>query len=119
MKDFFVSYTANDEPWAVWIAWQLEQAGYSTVLQAWDFPPGSSFVVEMDKAAKGSKRTLAVLSPRRRDRATRQPDLDRLQRDPQEPRLAGPRDLVRGRGRGPRELGDRRRARRLGRASGS
>ena len=63
MKDFFVSYTANDEPWAVWIAWQLEQAGYSTVLQAWDFPAGSSFVVEMDKAANGSKRTHAVLSP--------------------------------------------------------
>jgi hypothetical protein len=28
MKDFFTSYTANDEPWAVWIAWQLDQAGY-------------------------------------------------------------------------------------------
>jgi len=40
MKDFFVSYTANDEPWAEWIAWQLEQAGYSTVLQAW--PPAVS-----------------------------------------------------------------------------
>jgi hypothetical protein len=65
---------------------------------------------------------LRVRRPRRpsrgRDRATRQPDLDRLQRDPQGTRLTGTRDLVRGRGRGPRELGDRRRARRLGRAGG-
>jgi len=63
VKDFFVSYTARDKPWAEWIAWQLERAGYSTAIQAWDFLPGSNFVVEMDKAAAGSERTLAVLSP--------------------------------------------------------
>jgi TIR domain len=37
--DFFVSYTAADQEWAEWIAWQLEEAGYRTVLQAWDFRP--------------------------------------------------------------------------------
>jgi len=63
LKSFFISYTGKDEPWAEWIAAQLELAGYTTVLQAWDFPPGSSFVVEMQKAAAGSERTLAVLSP--------------------------------------------------------
>jgi phage replication-related protein YjqB (UPF0714/DUF867 family) len=35
--DFFISYTGKDQKWAEWIAWHLEEAGYSTVLQAWDF----------------------------------------------------------------------------------
>jgi tetratricopeptide (TPR) repeat protein len=41
----------------------LEEAGYSTILQAWDFGPGSNFVLDMDKAAKEADRTIAVLSP--------------------------------------------------------
>jgi TIR domain len=32
------------------------------VLQAWDFVPGSNFVLEMDKTAQQAKRTIAVLS---------------------------------------------------------
>ena len=62
-KDFFISYTGADRTWAEWIAWQLEQEGYTTVIQAWDFGPGSAFVVEMDSAARNAKRTIAVLSP--------------------------------------------------------
>jgi hypothetical protein len=41
--DFFVSYAQADQTWAEWIAWQLEAAGYSTVLQAWDFVAGSDW----------------------------------------------------------------------------
>ena len=37
MKDFFISYNSADKGWAEWIAWQLEEAGYTTILQAWDF----------------------------------------------------------------------------------
>jgi hypothetical protein len=33
--DFFISYTHNDQRWAEWIAWYLEEAGYRTLLQAW------------------------------------------------------------------------------------
>src|SRR6266446_2060793 len=62
-KDFYISYNSSDQNWAEWIAWQLEEAGYSTILQAWDFRPGSSFVLEMDKATKEAKRTIVVLSP--------------------------------------------------------
>jgi tetratricopeptide (TPR) repeat protein len=62
-KDFFISYTQGDRLWAEWIAWELEAAGYSTVLQAWDFRPGRNFVLEMDRAAKEASRTIAVLSP--------------------------------------------------------
>src|SRR5262245_9773453 len=63
VKDFFISYTQVDRPWAEWIAWQLEAAGYTTVNQAWDFRPGSNFVLDMQHAAAASERTIAVLSP--------------------------------------------------------
>jgi tetratricopeptide (TPR) repeat protein len=63
LKDFFISYNSSDQNWAEWIAWQLEEEGYSTILQAWDFRPGSSFVLEMDRATKDARRTIAVLSP--------------------------------------------------------
>jgi len=49
MKDFFISCNSADRAWAEWIAWQFEEAGYTTVLQAWDFRPGFSFVFEIDK----------------------------------------------------------------------
>jgi len=63
MKDFFISYNKADREWAEWIAWQLEEAGYTTVLQAWDFRPGSNFVLEMQRASAEAQRTIAVLSP--------------------------------------------------------
>jgi len=63
MKHFFISYNSADRQWAEWIAWQLEEAGYTTVLQAWDFLPGSNFVLEMQKATEEAERTIAVLSP--------------------------------------------------------
>lgn len=33
MKDFFISYNSADRTWAEWIAWQLEEAGYT-----WEWP---------------------------------------------------------------------------------
>lgn len=63
MKDFFISYNKADRAWAEWIAWHLEEAGYTTTLQAWDFRPGSNFVLDMQRAAVEATRTLAVLSP--------------------------------------------------------
>jgi tetratricopeptide (TPR) repeat protein len=61
--DFFVSYTGADQAWAEWIAEQLEAAGYTTLLQAWDFVPGSDFVHQMQQATSSAQRTVAVLSP--------------------------------------------------------
>jgi hypothetical protein len=61
--EFFISYNAADEKWAVWIAAVLEKEGFSTTIQAWDFVPGSNFVLEMNRAASESNRTLAVVSP--------------------------------------------------------
>ncbi|MDR2032938.1 MAG: toll/interleukin-1 receptor domain-containing protein [Azoarcus sp.] len=62
-KDFFVSYDKADKHWAEWIAGTLEKpGGYSTIIQAWDFKPGESFVHNMDKALGNCERFIAVLS---------------------------------------------------------
>ena len=63
MTDFFVSYTYKDRQWAEWIAFVLEEAGFTTRIQAWDFRPGSNFVLEMQDAAEKAERTVLVLSP--------------------------------------------------------
>ena len=63
-KDFFISYTGADQPWAEWIAWQLEEEGYSVTLQAWHFKPGNNFVHEMQTALEQCEKTLAVVSDR-------------------------------------------------------
>jgi tetratricopeptide (TPR) repeat protein len=63
VADFFVSYTGADRAWAEWTAWELEAAGYTTVLQAWDMPPGSSFVHAMNEALHRTRHTLLILSP--------------------------------------------------------
>ncbi|NJO75902.1 MAG: TIR domain-containing protein, partial [Leptolyngbyaceae cyanobacterium RM1_406_9] len=62
MKDFFISYNRHNRAWAEWIAWTLEEAGYTTVIQAWDFRAGGNFVLDMQKAASEAQRTIAVLS---------------------------------------------------------
>ena len=61
--DYFVSYTSPDKTWAEWIGWVLEESGATVRLQAWDFVPGSNFVLEMQRAAREAQRTIAVLSP--------------------------------------------------------
>jgi sugar lactone lactonase YvrE len=44
------------------VAWQLEAAGYTVRIQAWDFGAGSHFVAEMHQTAQAAARTVAVLS---------------------------------------------------------
>jgi len=63
MADFFISYTSVDGGWAEWIAYVLEENGFDVIIQAWDFRPGSNFVLEMQKAATEANRTIVVLSP--------------------------------------------------------
>jgi tetratricopeptide (TPR) repeat protein len=62
-RDFFISYTGADVAWAEWIAQTLEDAGYQTVVQAWDFRPGQDFLHQMQQATQQATRTIAVLSP--------------------------------------------------------
>ncbi len=60
--DFFISYSPADERWATWIAWELETAGYSTMLQAWDFVPGTNFIDFMDRGVSKATVVISVLS---------------------------------------------------------
>lgn len=62
-RDFFISYAGSDQPWAEWIAEQLEAAGYTVFIQAWDVRPGANIVAEIDTAAHYAERTVLVLSP--------------------------------------------------------
>ena len=62
MKDYFISYNGEDRPWAVWIAWTLEENDYTILIQEWDFRPGENFAVEMQNAITECERTIAVLS---------------------------------------------------------
>jgi hypothetical protein len=63
MKDFFISYNSADLKWAEWIASALVAAGRTVAIQAWDFVPGSNFVLEMHRAVLECDKTIAVLSP--------------------------------------------------------
>ncbi len=60
--DFFVSYSPLDEHWATWIAWQLEIEGHRTLIQAWDFVPGTDFIDFMDRGVRDAAAVVAVLS---------------------------------------------------------
>jgi hypothetical protein len=62
-KNFFISYTKADVEWAKWIAWQLENAGNTTIIQEWDFKPGTNFVANMHNALINAERFIAVISP--------------------------------------------------------
>ena len=60
--DVFVSYCPADERWAAWIAWQLEVAGFRTLLRAWDLPVGSPVEDFAERGMRSAAVTLAVLS---------------------------------------------------------
>jgi tetratricopeptide (TPR) repeat protein len=61
-REFFLSFTGADRPWAVWLLAELDAAGYSSVSQLRDFVAGTNFAMEMDQAARRTRRTLGVLS---------------------------------------------------------
>jgi hypothetical protein len=48
--------------WVEWLAWELEAAGYATVLQAWDMPPGMALAHAMT-SHHDHPTHLLVLSP--------------------------------------------------------
>jgi hypothetical protein len=43
-----------------WLAWQLEEAGYSVELDVWAWAPGEDFVARMSAALGRADRLLAV-----------------------------------------------------------
>ncbi|GAA4230847.1 hypothetical protein GCM10022254_26630 [Actinomadura meridiana] len=84
--DFFISYSPADERWASWIAWQLEAAGHRTMMQAWDFVPGTNFIDFMDRGLSEAKAVVAVLSSNYlRSRYGRLEWMAALRADPDDP----------------------------------
>ena len=59
--DFFISYTSVDEPWAKWIAWTLEEKGYSTRYMDCNFGPGN-FVEKMHQSVRYCQCIIPLLS---------------------------------------------------------
>lgn len=59
-----ISYDDSDEGWATWLAWQLEEAGHSVYVSAWDALAGNNMFHELDRAMQRARTVLVVLSPR-------------------------------------------------------
>ncbi|SEK95832.1 FxSxx-COOH system tetratricopeptide repeat protein [Streptacidiphilus jiangxiensis] len=58
---FFISHAGPDRAWAEWVAWQLEEAGYLTELDCWDWGAGDNFILRMNQALERG-RLLALFS---------------------------------------------------------
>jgi len=57
VKDFFISYNKDDRRWAEWLAWQLQEAGYTFVIQAWHFRDGPPVVQQISDALASTRRS--------------------------------------------------------------
>ncbi|MEV6772509.1 pentapeptide repeat-containing protein [Nocardia sp. NPDC051030] len=57
-----MSYSPADERWSTWLAWQLETAGYRTLLSAWDFAPEMDFDDFVSRGVRQCTIVVAVLS---------------------------------------------------------
>ena len=55
-------YCRSSPRFRVALRWVLEEAGYTTIVQQWDFRPGHNFAELMDTTIQTSERTIAVLS---------------------------------------------------------
>jgi TIR domain len=63
VRNFFISYTKTDKPWAEWLNWFLEDKGFSTFVQFKDIVWGHNFIVRMDDGLKEADRLITILSP--------------------------------------------------------
>lgn len=59
----FISYAAQDRAWAEWVAWQLDEAGYSVELDVWHWQVGDSVVERIDAALARADMVVALFSP--------------------------------------------------------
>jgi tetratricopeptide (TPR) repeat protein len=66
--DFFISHAGVDLAWAEWVAWQLEDHGYTVELDKWDWVPGRNFIVAISDALERCERVVALFSARYFDR---------------------------------------------------
>lgn len=62
-RNFFISHSSVDKVYAEWIAWTLEEAGYSTLIDSWDFPKGKGFIDCMNEGLADCDQMIIVASP--------------------------------------------------------
>lgn len=61
--DFFVSHAGPDEDWAVWLAQQLQSAGFTVELDVWNWTAGTDVIQVTQRALDRARRVLAVWTP--------------------------------------------------------
>ncbi|MFJ2233399.1 FxSxx-COOH system tetratricopeptide repeat protein [Streptomyces sp. NPDC087859] len=57
----FISYAGPDRPWAEWVAWQLQDAGYTVELDVWHWGAGDDFAERANRRLSQG-RTMALFS---------------------------------------------------------
>jgi hypothetical protein len=57
----FISYAGPDRPWAEWVGWQLQDAGYSVELDVWHWGVGDDLVERVNRTLTQG-RTVALFS---------------------------------------------------------
>jgi tetratricopeptide (TPR) repeat protein len=63
LRDFLISYHTADRAWMEWIAWHLEEAGYSVLRLPRDTKPAADFVERVQPATSRAERTIVLMSP--------------------------------------------------------
>ncbi|MCX5332705.1 FxSxx-COOH system tetratricopeptide repeat protein [Streptomyces sp. NBC_00140] len=57
----YISHAGPDRAWAEWVAWQLQDAGYTVELDVWHWGAGDNFVERVDQSVRRG-RTIALFS---------------------------------------------------------
>jgi len=60
--DFYISYASQDRIWAEWAAGELRRAGYTIMLDVWDWLPGDNIIMAREGALRRADRVLALCS---------------------------------------------------------
>ncbi|WP_161500525.1 toll/interleukin-1 receptor domain-containing protein [Streptomyces antimycoticus] len=60
--DFFISYAGVERAWAEWVAWHLQQHGFSVEFDHWHWQAGDNTTLRMSDALARADRFLALLS---------------------------------------------------------
>ncbi|NUS29512.1 MAG: toll/interleukin-1 receptor domain-containing protein [Streptomyces sp.] len=58
----YISYAGPDRPWAEWVGWQLEAAGFAVELDVWNWRVGDDFVRRMEEGLARASKIVALFS---------------------------------------------------------
>lgn len=62
-RQFLIVCDDEDDQWSSWVAWSLQDAGYSVFFESFDFLPGQMRVVWISDALRLSDRAIVVAAP--------------------------------------------------------